>query len=278
MRARQEAPVPRVVGLVAIVPHHPIARGRHHDGPPRVHRGAIGLGVLADVAGQLEAAHLRGQSRIVGDRRARQVEGVGLVQRLAVAVHGVVHHLQRVAGHADHPFHDIEVGRRVLDRAEHHDAVRLGIGEALHPQKAHAHERDLELAAVGQFVDEQEVAHEQRVFHARRRNAERLDDVGPQEQPDDQRDRQRLAPAPHLVTPVLGRHGGRSGRPRGGRRAARHGRSTQSAMKMLVSCRTFAPRLDSQTRSFPSGENMGNALNPGLVLTCARPVPSRLTR
>ena len=56
------------------------------------------------------------------------------------------------------------------------------------------------------------------------------------------------------------------------------GRSTHSAMKMFVSCGAVPWRFDAQTRCVPSGENIGNASNPGAVVTCSSPVPSAFTR
>ena len=54
--------------------------------------------------------------------------------------------------------------------------------------------------------------------------------------------------------------------------------STQSAMKMFVSPGLAALRLEAKTNRFPSGLNIGNASNSGLVVTRSSPLPSRFTR
>lgn len=51
----------------------------------------------------------------------------------------------------------------------------------------------------------------------------------------------------------------------------------QSAIKMFVSPPAFAPRLDAHKRCLPSRLNMGNPSNSGWVVTCSRPLPSKLT-
>src|SRR2546427_7814235 len=51
------------------------------------------------------------------------MQRVRLVEAPSVPVYRVARHAQRVARRADDPLHDVEVGRRVLDRSEHHDAV-----------------------------------------------------------------------------------------------------------------------------------------------------------
>src|SRR5207247_4868826 len=71
-------------------------------------------------------------------------------------------------------------------------AVRLRV--ARHAAAADPGERDLELASVNRLVHEQEVADEQRVLHARRRDAERLDQVGAQHDPDADRHGDRGGP------------------------------------------------------------------------------------
>src|SRR2546425_11661314 len=55
------------------------------------------------------------------------------------------------------------------------------------------------------------------------------------------------------------------------------GRSTQSAMKMLVSCGSLPCRLDAHTSCLPSGENIGKASNSGDVVICCSPAPSTPT-
>ena len=47
------------------------------------------------------------------------------------------------------------------------------------------------------------------------------------------------------------------------RKASGDDYSTQSAMKMLVSCSTVPLRFEAQTRRLPSEENIGKASKPG---------------
>ena len=52
--------------------------------------------------------------------------------------------------------------------------------------------------------------------------------------------------------------------------------STQSAIKMFVSCGAVPFRLDAHTRCLPSELNIGNASKPGYAVTRSSPVPSSL--
>src|SRR4029077_6281070 len=90
--------------------------------------------------------------------------------------------------------HDVQVGRRIFDRAEHDDPVALRIRIARQAAATDPRERDLELASVNRLVHEQEIADEQRVLHARRRDAERLNQVGSEHDPDADRHRDRARP------------------------------------------------------------------------------------
>src|SRR6266480_4053970 len=82
----------------------------------------------------------------------------------------------------------------ICDRAKHDDPVALRLRIARQPAAADSGERDLELASVNRLVYEQEVADEQCVLHARRRDAERLDQVGAEHDPDADRHGDRRGP------------------------------------------------------------------------------------
>src|SRR5882762_6811929 len=110
-------------------------------------------------------------------------------------------------------------------------------------------QRNLELTAEHRLVDEQEVPDQQGVFHARRGDAEGFDEIGPQDDPDQERRADRLQPRDRLVLGGLRRRFGRFG---GGwwrlwRTGRRHGFSIQSAMKMFVSPCTFPWRFEAHT-------------------------------
>src|SRR4029079_15280424 len=68
--------------------------------------------------------------------------------------------------------------------------------------KVFAGKRDLR--TVHHLVDQEEVAHEQRLLHAPARDLERLDEERPDEQEQDDRDRERLCPL-EKESPVLSR-------------------------------------------------------------------------
>src|SRR4051794_25690005 len=94
----QRPPEPRVVGVVAVVPHAEVVARRHHEG------------TVVDRAGVREDAH-----RVL-------VHGVaGVVDRLAVDVELLVGHLDRIAPHRHAALDEVEL--RVLRRAEDHDVA-----------------------------------------------------------------------------------------------------------------------------------------------------------
>ena len=181
--ARQESPEAAVVGLVAVVSHDPIVLGWYDDRPPVVRGGVVVIGISANVLRQLEGSDLATVLLIVG-RGQRDVQRIRLVQALAIADHGVVDHLQRVARHADQAFHDVEIGRGVLHRSEHDHLVPVRRPKRREPAAMNAYERNLELATEYRLVDEQEVPDEEGVLHARRGNAKRFHQERPQHDPD----------------------------------------------------------------------------------------------
>src|SRR2546428_574327 len=209
--ARQKAPEAAVVGFVAVVAHHEVVRRRDDDRPPIVRGGTVGRRIAADVARQLPRPDLPQPELVLAHHQSYEMQRVRLVEAPSVPVYRVARHAQRVARRADDPLHDVEVGRRVLDRSEHHDAVAARLVVAGQRQQPHARERDLELAAIHRLVHEQEVPHEQRVLHARRGNAERLDQIGAEHDPDHHRRRERLGPPNQLFPQALPRRRRRGG-------------------------------------------------------------------
>src|SRR5712691_1194200 len=255
--ARQEAPKAAVVGLVAVVAHHEVVRRGDDDRPPIVRGRTVGRGIAADVARQLPRPDLPQPELVLAHHQSYEMQRVRLVEALSVPVHRVARHPQRVAGGADDALHDVEVGRRVLNRSEHHDAVAARLAVAPHRQQPDAGERDLELAAVRRLVHEQEVPHEQRVLHARRRNTERLDQIGAERDPDHHRRRERLGPADQLLPQALPRCRARGGS--GARRRAGGAGSTLVAARLdlahrtrnLIRCAHSALRILRSALDFP---------------------------
>src|SRR5262252_1818595 len=102
---------------------------------------------------------------------------------LVVHVQLTVSHLQRVAGNADEPLHEVLAWiERPLEN-DHVAALRM-----TDRRKVLAGKRDLR--PVHHLVDEKEVAYEQRLLHAAARDLERLDEKRPDEQEQDDRDRE----------------------------------------------------------------------------------------
>src|SRR6476660_8254401 len=100
---------------------------------------------------------------------------------LAVHVQLTPLHLERVAGNADESLHEV---LRWIERPLENDHVAaLWMTDR---RKVLARERDLR--PVHHLVDEEEVAHEQRLLHAPARDLECLDEKRPDEQEQDDRD------------------------------------------------------------------------------------------
>src|SRR5213075_1911475 len=78
MVARQEAPVPAVVGLVSIVSHDPVMLRRHDDRTPIVRGRMIVVGIASCVLRQLQCPHL-GAVLVIGRRAEGGMQGVRLV-------------------------------------------------------------------------------------------------------------------------------------------------------------------------------------------------------
>ena len=197
--------------------------------------------ILADILRQLQRSHL-GAVHVIGIGSQRGVQRVRLLQAMAVTDDRVVHHLQGVPWRPDHPLYDVQVWRRIFHRPEYHNFVPVRRCEGRQTATMDAGQRDLELAPEHCFVDEQEITDEERVFHARRGNAEGFDEKGPQHDPNQQRRADRLEPCDRFLLSRLRTYVRLDGLRRGWRgsglwcRLGRsHGLSIQSAMKMFVS-------------------------------------------
>src|SRR5690606_37581947 len=118
--------------------------------------------------------------------------------RLAVPVEHLVAHEQGIARYADEPL-DVVLVRFV--RWEEDDDV----AEPRFVEGGQPNPRAGDLGAVDGLVDQQEVTDEQGVLHAPSRDAERLDEEGPDEEEQTERDENGLDPLP---SPPAGRHRG----------------------------------------------------------------------
>src|SRR5256885_1601401 len=66
VRPRQESPEATVIGLVAVVAHHPVVPGRDRDRAPIVGRRVVASRVAPDVVGQVQGPDLPELHRIAG--------------------------------------------------------------------------------------------------------------------------------------------------------------------------------------------------------------------
>src|SRR2546422_3609736 len=103
-------------GFVAVVAHHEVVRRGDDDRPPVVRGGTVGRRIAADVAGQLPRPDLPQPELVLAHLQPHEMQRVRLVEAPSVPVYRVARHAQRVARRADDPLHDVEGGRRVLDR------------------------------------------------------------------------------------------------------------------------------------------------------------------
>ncbi len=114
-----------------------------------------------------------------------QVLDVRLLLALPVDEQLAAAHLERVTGHADQAFHQLEVG--IVMGIEDEDVPAFGAGVAWNP---HACPRDPR--SERHAVDHEEVAHEQGVLHGPGRDHEGLDQEGTQEEEERRGDHERL--------------------------------------------------------------------------------------
>ena len=195
---RHESPVARIVRVVAVVPHHEVLPRGHDQRPPVVPRRAVGRVIHSrQQVVHLPIPHLR-RAR-VGERI--HVLDVGLLLGHAVPPqHGALH-LERVARHAHETLDHLHAG--LGPGIEHDDVAPPRVAERRQVRVDQGH-----LGAVQSLVDEQEVPDQEGTLHAARGDPERFDQQGPQDEPDDERDRQRLDPLPSRLLEGLPRlHG-----------------------------------------------------------------------
>ena len=206
-----EAPVAAVVAVVAVVSHHEVLAGGHLAAESTVIVNAVllagkrshverinrlrcridGDGVIP-VARVLDAL----LGRDVGEPFEVAIGAVGrLRQRHAVDRQLLVKIVDLVAGQADHPLDEV---LRRIDRVTEDDdvaALRVAGRDDLLLD-------DRQADAVGELVDQDEIAHFKRGPHRRTRDLERLDDKRAQ-QKHDQQDREETLRI--LDPPGLGR-------------------------------------------------------------------------
>ena len=163
------------------------------SGPQLSSVGCAGAGPKREFFNSILCCHVEVRRDASFRRRFGIRRGESLALRNAVEIEHALAHVERVARHADEPLDERrrEVGprlSRLIRRHEHDDVAVLGARVA---RQMRVRERDRR--TVGELVDEQPVADEQRRNHASRRNAERLD-----EQRLHERGRSTTAPASDL--------------------------------------------------------------------------------
>src|ERR1051326_1946927 len=118
-----------------------------------------------------------------------RVQNVWLVEHAAIANELAVAHLERVAREPNEALH--EILRRIFRPLENDDVAILWLAQLWQPAM-----REWHLRPVCELVHQQEVADEERAFHATARNLERLDEEGAQEEEQQHRDSQNFRPFP----------------------------------------------------------------------------------
>src|SRR5579863_2772352 len=119
--ARHEAPVPAVERVVAVVTHRKIVAVRHHQ---------LSIGHMSGQHFARPVIHraIRLGRKIIAIRldTGEDMPRVGLIERLTVAIYGLVDDFYTVARNTDHPFHVVLADiHRVT---EHDDVAPLGLG------------------------------------------------------------------------------------------------------------------------------------------------------
>src|SRR5215470_11359333 len=143
--ALDEAPVAAVLRVVAVVAHDEVRAGRHYRRLAAVEIAAVSRGHGGNGTGT----------------------DIRLVEEPAVQHYAIVHDLHGVTAHR----HDAldEVPRLVVRILEDHDVAALGLAQAREMRV-----RERELGAIEEFVDEDVVAHEERIHHGAGGNGEGL--------------------------------------------------------------------------------------------------------
>ncbi len=166
-----------------VVAHHEVMAGRHREdlGVVLVAVGDAVEHEIADPVRQrlLVARHLAHDPELVGLHIRRDVF---LRHGVAVDVELAVEHLHAVAGKPDHALDEIfhVFGRVLVRHLEDDDVAAIGIGAEQPSMQEVAHRPGAErkrvaAVAIGEFLDEQVVADQQRVLHRSRGDVERLE-------------------------------------------------------------------------------------------------------
>src|SRR5687768_14567059 len=180
-----EAPIAAVVRVVPVVAQHEIALLRDDQRTPVVTRWMIRRATRGSLFYEVISLPFEVFTRRVFT--GRSVVDVLLIECTTVEPHDAFTHLQRVAREADQTLDEI-LGR-VLRPLEDDDVAALRTGDG---RKVRARERNL--GAVDGLVHEQEVSDQQRPLHAPRRDLERLDEKGPDQEKEDDGDDEGLGP------------------------------------------------------------------------------------
>src|SRR6202035_3421743 len=115
--------------------------------------------------------------------RARTVADIGFLQRIAVDVHLAVDQADAIAGNSHHALHKMLSGMYGIPEDDDVSTLHSLVGHEQIPEAA---------SAIAEFVDQQVVANQQRVFHRLGGNLEGLDDEGDDENCDDHSHQQGL--------------------------------------------------------------------------------------
>ena len=127
-------------------------------------------------------------------QNAGRVHRVHLLDRVAVYIHTLVDEVHAIARESDHALHEVLL--RMHRRPEDDDVstVNLPVGQHLSPYPA---------VCVVNFVYQQEIANQQRIFHGFRRDLERLKKKGDEENRDNDGHGHRLQWPERKFVPLL---------------------------------------------------------------------------
>ena len=187
--ARDETEEARIAAVVAVVAHHEVVAGGHADGAEVAEGRAAGqshdgVGAGAELFAGEDGGGALGGLEVAGAGGGRGEGGVG--GRLAVDDELVTVEFDHVAREADDAFH--ETGA-VVGGETHDDIAARGIGPA---GEARRGERHAEI--VGEFVDEDDVAAEDRGLHGAGRDVVDVGEGGFGARDEEKREGERADP------------------------------------------------------------------------------------
>src|ERR1700722_8034413 len=171
-----KAPIAPVEADGAVIAHGEVAAGRNHE--------VFSLDVIGEVEGpgwrNVSALRWRDGGKIIAEGKIVAVVRhgrLGLRLRLAIEEDYAVAQVDPIAGNADDPLHQVEVGLAGFEKDDDVAAANIAIVDKRGPLRARRE---------GGGVHQHMVAHQQSLFHGGRGNLEILKNEGQGKESDDQ--------------------------------------------------------------------------------------------